>query len=29
MKRLITTICAVFVFCFVLSGTAVQAEAEY
>ena len=29
MKRLITTICAVFVFCFVLSGTAVQAAAEY
>ena len=29
MKRLITTICAVFVFYFVLSGTAVQAAAEY
>lgn len=29
MKRLITTICAVFIFCFVLSGTAVQAAAEY
>ena len=28
MKRLITTICAVFVFCFVLSGTAVQAAAD-